>query len=184
VWIASLGELDGLSVEVGQRGDGRMEGWKGSTEGKRRERALGRKGHHPPRCVGSFMREGEECVWSEASQTTPMWCWNTTTRGHAARGVVNAPIWQWARTPMHDKLSARLISRRKFYNGVGTGQLVQNTPKTGHAMQACWVTWRLGLAQACARKGHDIGEEERSSTLKDRDIKGTKWHCCVDSKSA
>lgn len=112
-----------------------------------------------------------------------MWCWNTITRGHAARGVVNDPIWQWARTMqvLRPGDKRRLISGAIVY-GVGTGKLVQNTPKTGHAKEACWVTWRLGLVQACARKGHDTGEEG-SSTLEDRDIKGTKWHCCVDSKS-
>jgi hypothetical protein len=164
-----------------------MEGWKGSKEGKRRERALGRKGHHPPRSVGSFMRECEESVVGSKPDS------------HQCGVGTPPPLEQRTRSPWccqrpdlavgenphaspapGDKLSARLISDA---NSI-IAWVVQNTPKTGHAKQACSVTWRLGLAQACARKGHDTGEEERSSTLKDRDIKETKWHCCVDSKSA
>lgn len=69
-----------------------------------------------------------------------------------------SPIWQLGAGEPRSQSCAgdnrRLISGAILLYGVGTGfcRLVQNTPKTGHAKEACSVTWRLGLPKSAREK--------------------------------
>ena len=109
--------------------------------------------------------------------------WLTTRDTHTQGGPVvlpTSPIWQLGAGEPRSQSCAgdnrRLISGAILLYGVGTGFLQARPKHSENRPREGGVFGHVGTrpAQVRARKAHDTGEEEKSSTLKDRDIKREK----------